>query len=240
MLTDSQKAEIRQKFASGKSYQELATEFGVSKATISYLIKGRKNPQSGDIITADARTAEITRETKETKIKISLNLDGEGKSTINTTVKFFDHLLTLLAKHGGLDLEVNATGDLQHHLVEDVGIALGQLFVKALGKKTGIERYGSAYVPMDETLARVVIDFSGRSYVVLKIKFLNSSVEDMQTEDCIHFLESFGNNALMNLHVEVLYGENDHHKIEGVIKALARAIKQAVEVTGTAIPSTKG
>ncbi len=240
MLTDSQKKEIRLKIAAGKSYLDVATEYGVSKATISYIIKGRKNAQQGDPMTADARIAEITRETKETTIKISLDLDGEGKSTINTTVKFFDHLLTLLAKHGGLDLEVTATGDLQHHLVEDVGIALGKAFVEALGKKVGIERYGSAYVPMDETLARAVIDFSGRPYIVTKIKFLNSSVEDMQTEDCIHFLESFGTNALMNLHIEVLYGENDHHKIEGGIKALARAIKQAVKITGKTIPSTKG
>ncbi len=240
MLTDSQKTEIRQKIAAGKSYLEIATEYGVSKATISYLIKGRKSAQSGDAMTTDARTAEINRETKETAIKISLNLDGEGKSTINTTVKFFDHLLTLLAKHGSLDLDVTATGDLQHHLVEDVGIALGQAFVQALGKKVGIERYGSAYVPMDETLARTVIDFSGRPYVVQKIAFLNSTVEDMDTENCKHFLESFGMNALMNLHVEVLYGENDHHKIEAVIKALARAIKQAVKITGKGIPSTKG
>ncbi len=240
MLTDSQKTEIRQKIAASKSYLEVATEYGISKATISYLIKGRKSAQSGDIMSTDARTAEITRETKETNIKISLNLDGEGKSTINTTVKFFDHLLVLLAKHGSIDLQVTATGDLQHHLVEDVGIALGQAFVKALGKKVGIERYGFAYVPMDETLARAVIDFSGRAYVVQKIPFLNSAVEDMSTENCKHFLESFGQNALMNLHVEVLYGENDHHKIEAIIKSLARAIKQAVKVTGTMIPSSKG
>jgi len=191
-------------------------------------------------MTAKTRTATVTRETKETKITIVLNLDGEGKSTSNTTVKFFDHLLNLLAKHGSLDLEVTATGDLQHHLVEDVGIALGQAFVEALGKKVGIERYGSAYVPMDESLARAVVDFSGRPYVVQKIAFLNSAVEDMQTENLKHFLESFGQNAVMNLHVEVLYGENDHHKIEAVVKALARAIRQAVKVTGKTVPSTKG
>ncbi|OLS12675.1 MAG: imidazoleglycerol-phosphate dehydratase [Promethearchaeota archaeon CR_4] len=189
---------------------------------------------------AKARTASVTRETKETNITIQLNLDGKGVGTPNTTVKFFDHLLNLLAKHGSLDLEVTATGDLQHHLIEDVGIALGQTFVEALGKKVGIERYGSAYVPMDETLARAVVDFSGRPYVVQKITFLNSAVEDMQTENFTHFLESFGQNALMNLHVEVLYGENDHHKIEAVIKALARAMKQAVKMTGKTIPSTKG
>ncbi len=190
--------------------------------------------------TPKARTANITRETKETNIAITLNLDGDGKGTFNTTVKFFDHLLNLLAKHGGLDLDVTATGDLQHHLIEDVGITLAQAFMEALGKKVGIERYGFAYIPMDETLARVVIDFSGRPCVVQQITFLNSAVEDMQTENFTHFLESFGQNALMNLHAEVLYGENDHHKIEAVIKALARAIKQAIRVTGKSIPSTKG
>ena len=240
MLTESQKSEIRQKYASGSSYLKLANEYGVSKATISYIIKGRKSTRQEEAGMISTRIAEITRETKETIIKITLNLDGEGRSEINTTIKFFDHLLILLAKHGDLDLQVSARGDLQHHLVEDVGIALGQAFLKALGKKVGIERYGFAYVPMDESLARVVVDFSGRPYVVLKMKFLNSTIEDMQTEDCIHFLESFGTNALMNLHAEILSGENDHHKIEAIIKALARAIKQAVKVTGKNIPSTKG
>jgi imidazoleglycerol-phosphate dehydratase len=191
-------------------------------------------------MTAKQRTAEVTRETAETQVSIRLNIDGDGTSTIDTGIKFFDHMLSLFAKHGKLDLEVTASGDLQHHLVEDVGIVLGQVFVEALGKKVGIERYGMSFVPMDEALARAVVDFSGRPYVVQRIAIQKARVEDMQAEDFQHFLESFGINAAMNLHAELLYGENEHHEIEAVVKALARAIKQAVKVTGTGIPSTKG
>lgn len=191
-------------------------------------------------MTSRRRTATITRETAETQVTISLNVDGEGTSQIDTGIKFFDHMLALLAKHGKLDLEITATGDLQHHLVEDVGITLGQAFVEALGTKTGIERFGMAYVPMDDALARVVVDFSGRPFVVQRMKIQKAHVEDMQAEDFQHFLESLGFNALMNLHAELLYGENEHHQIEAVVKALARAIRQAVRITGKGIPSTKG
>ncbi|HMF31068.1 MAG TPA: imidazoleglycerol-phosphate dehydratase HisB [Candidatus Lokiarchaeia archaeon] len=191
-------------------------------------------------MTTKPRTATVARETTETQVTLTLNIDGEGNSTIDTGIKFFNHMLALFAKHGKMDLEVTATGDLQHHLVEDVGIVLGQAFVEALGKKTGIERYGMSFVPMDESLARAVVDFSGRPYVVLHVDVQKVRVEDMQAEDFKHFLESFGLNAAMNLHIELLYGENEHHEIEAITKALARAIKQAVKITGKGIPSTKG
>ena len=186
------------------------------------------------------RTAQLERTTKETEINLTLDLDGNGTAKVDTTLKFLDHMLVLLAKHSQINLELTAHGDLNHHLVEDIGICLGQAFLKALGDKKGIERYGEATIPMDEVLVQAALDFSGRTAICLDLKFKHPIVEDVSTEDLIHFLQSFGENARMNLHVRVLYGENDHHKIEGAIKALARAIKQAKKITSDEIMSTKG
>ncbi len=185
------------------------------------------------------RKAEIKRDTKETQIIVNVDLDGSG-SKISTTVEFFDHMLELLARHANIGLEIQAKGDLNHHLVEDVGIVLGQALAKALGDKVGIERYGSAYIPMDETLGFCALDLSGRAYFVLKFDFRGDTIEDMATEDIIHFFESLSLNAKINLHVEIRYGRNDHHKAEAAIKAFAHALKNAIEITSDKLLSTKG
>ena len=187
------------------------------------------------------RKSDILRETTETSIKINLNLDGSGKSDITTGFKFIDHMLVLLTMHSGINLRLNASGDLTHHIIEDIGISLGEAFIKALGDKKGINRYGYAYIPMDDALARCVLDFSGRKSLILDLK-LNEDcdIEDVAVEDIRHFLNSFTENAKMNLNLHVLYGEDQHHKIEAVFKALARAIKKAKKVISDQIPSTKG
>ncbi len=188
-----------------------------------------------------ARIVKSERKTTETDIEIKLNLDGKGENNIQTGIKFLDHMLILLAKHSYVDIDIQAKGDLKHHLVEDIGIVLGGLFNSALGDKKGINRYGTAYIPMDETLARCVLDFSGRVALVLDLQ-LNEEcdIEDVAVEDIRHFLNSFAENAKMNLHLHVLYGEDQHHKIEAVFKALARSIKEAIKIVSDEIPSTKG
>ena len=187
------------------------------------------------------RKAEISRKTAETDIEIQLDLDGSGVSEINTGLKFIDHMLVLLSRHAGIDLNVKAKGDLTHHTVEDIGITLGEAFVKALGDKKGINRYGWAYIPMDESLARCVLDFSGRKALVLDLTLNEEcNIEDVAIEDIRHFFNSLAENAKMNLHLHVLYGEDQHHKVEAAFKALAKAIKMAIQITGTSIPSTKG
>ncbi len=187
------------------------------------------------------RKSDILRETTETSIKINLNLDGSGKSDITTGFKFIDHMLVLLTRHSGIDLRLNASGDLTHHIIEDIGISLGEAFIKALGDKKGINRYGYAYIPMDDALARCVLDFSGRKSLILDLK-LNEDcdIEDVAVEDIRHFLNSFTENAKMNLHLHVLYGEDQHHKVEASFKALAKAIKDAIKIVSDEIPSTKG
>jgi imidazoleglycerol phosphate dehydratase HisB len=187
------------------------------------------------------RKSDILRETTETSIKINLNLDGSGKSDITTGFKFIDHMLVLLTRHSGIDLMLNASGDLTHHIIEDIGISLGEAFIKALGDKKGINRYGYAYIPMDDALARCVLDFSGRKSLILELK-LNEDcdIEDVAVEDIRHFLNSFTENAKMNLHLHVLYGEDQHHKVEASFKALAKAIKEAIKIVSDEIPSTKG
>jgi imidazoleglycerol phosphate dehydratase HisB len=187
------------------------------------------------------RKSDILRETKETSVKINLNLDGSGKSDITTGFKFIDHMLVLLTRHSGIDLMLNASGDLTHHIIEDIGISLGEAFIKALGDKKGINRYGYAYIPMDDALARCVLDFSGRKSLILDLK-LNEDcdIEDVAVEDIRHFLNSFTENAKMNLHLHVLYGEDQHHKVEASFKALAKAIKEAIKIVSDEIPSTKG
>ena len=189
------------------------------------------------------RKVTISRNTNETKIQIDLNIDGSGITEINTGVGFLDHMLTLFGFHGKFDLNIKCSGDLNtgtHHTSEDVGIALGQAFTKALGDKRGIERFGFAYLPMDEALARVVLDLSGRPCLVYNLDFKTGQIGTMAAEDFREFFQGFANNCLCNLHIELLYGENDHHKIEAAFKGFGRAMKKAVEITSDSLQSTKG
>ena len=189
------------------------------------------------------RNAAMTRETKETKIDIRLQLEGSGQSEIHTGIGFFDHMLTLLAFHGKIDLFETARGDLEvcdHHLNEDTGIVLGELFQQALGDKRGIARYGSARVPMDETLCSVDLDFSGRSYLVCNCSLKREMIGSFSCEMLPEFLRAFADHARLTLHVNVLYGENDHHKVEAVFKALGRALREAIRIVDDTLPSTKG
>lgn len=191
------------------------------------------------------RTATIKRDTKETQISLSLNLDDYSKIEINTGIGFFDHMLDAFARHGRFGLVVNATGDLAvdpHHTTEDVGIALGLAFKEALGDKAGIERFGEAMIPLDETLSRVVIDLSGRAYLVFDAEFDNPKLGGYDTEVTEDFFQAFAFNAELNLHAAVLYGRNTHHKIETLFKALGRAMRAAVTVNSEikGVPSTKG
>jgi imidazoleglycerol-phosphate dehydratase len=192
-----------------------------------------------------ARKATIQRKTTETEIELTLDLDGTGQSTIATGVGFFDHMLTLLAKHGALDLTVKAVGDLQvdqHHTVEDVGICFGQALRQALGDKAGIRRYGHFALPMEETLATSAIDLSGRYFLVFEAKFPSSKIGDFDSELVEDFWQAAAANALCNLHVVLHYGRNSHHISEAIFKATARALRMAVEADPriTGVPSTKG
>ena len=193
-----------------------------------------------------ARAATISRRTAETEIALTLNLDGTGKFVTETGIGFFDHMLSHIAKHGVFDLEVRAKGDLQvdqHHTVEDCGIALGEAFAQALGDKAGLVRAGSAYMPLDETLAFAAVDLSGRPFAQLDLKLLGKDLGGMPPDLLDHFLESFANTARMNIHVKTLSGVNDHHKAEACFKALARALDAACRIDPRRagdIPSTKG
>jgi imidazoleglycerol-phosphate dehydratase len=193
-----------------------------------------------------ARTAAVSRRTAETSIDISLNLDGTGKFVTGTGVGFLDHMLSHIAKHGVFDLEVRCTGDLwidQHHTVEDIGICLGEAFAQAVGDKAGLVRAGFAYMPLDEALARAAVDLSGRPYAVLDLRLLGREIGGLPPDLFNHFLESFAFAAKLNLHLAVLAGVNDHHKIEAAFKAMARALDAAVRIDprrGGDIPSTKG
>ena len=188
------------------------------------------------------RKASKERKTNETEIKISINLDGNGKSKISTGIGFFDHMLEQLSKHGGIDLEIDVQGDLEideHHTIEDVAICLGETFLKALGSKKGIERYGFL-LPMDDCLAQVAIDFGGRPWLVWEASFNREMIGEMPTEMFMHFFKSFSDGAKCNLNVKA-EGENEHHKIESIFKAFAKAIKMAIRQTNDfTIPSTKG
>jgi len=189
------------------------------------------------------RKGSIKRKTNETDIEIALNIDGDGTAEIDTGIGFLDHMLTLFAFHGSFDLKIKCKGDLYvdtHHTSEDIGIALGQAFLNALGDKKGIERYGFMFVPMDEAMARVVVDFSGRPYLVYNIEFNNSRLGTMASEDFKEFFRGFSGNSLTTLHIEMMYGENDHHKIEAVFKAFGRALKKASSLTSDKLQSTKG
>src|SRR6202163_4193486 len=192
------------------------------------------------------RKASVVRITKETQIRGSLVIDGQGTYEVSTGIRFFDHMLELFAKHGGVDLKLTATGDLdvdQHHTVEDVGIALGQLFSKALGDRRGINRAGYFVLPMDETLAVAAVDLGGRPALVYKDLVRTRLVGDLQTELVHDFFEGFVNHAGANLHAKVLYGRSNHHKIEAIIKCFARALKYACSKDARLkdqLPSTKG
>jgi imidazoleglycerol-phosphate dehydratase len=191
------------------------------------------------------RTATISRQTKETKVELSLNLDGAGVTSIKTGVGFFDHMLDLLGRHSLIDLTVSAQGDLQvdaHHTVEDVGLVLGQALEKALADKRGIFRYGWAIVPMDESLAQVAIDLSGRPAFVFKVAFTTDRIGDFPAELVEEFFKAFATAAKLNLHIFVPYGTNNHHISEAIFKATAKALRQATSLDprNSDVPSTKG
>lgn len=192
-----------------------------------------------------SRFAEIVRKTGETDIVLSMNLDGSGKAGINTGIGFFDHMLNLFAKHGLFDADIKAVGDLHvdsHHTVEDVGIVLGQVIKEALGDKKSIKRYGTVFVPMDESLAMVSMDLSGRPYLVFDARFTQDSVGSMDTELVEEFFRAVSVNAGMNLHIKVLYGVNNHHMIEAIFKAFGRALDEATRLDERiqGVMSTKG
>jgi imidazoleglycerol-phosphate dehydratase len=192
------------------------------------------------------RTASIKRDTNETKIQVSIDLDGTGQSKLDSGIPFLDHMLDQIARHGVMDIEIKAKGDLEidaHHTVEDIGITLGQAFTKALGDKKGIHRYGHGYVPLDEALSRVVIDCSGRPGLEYHVDFPRAKVGDFDTELFYEFFQGFVNHSLVTMHIDNIRGRNTHHIIETIFKAFGRALRMAVEpdprMTGT-LPSTKG
>ena len=194
-------------------------------------------------LAGNMRKAEVVRKTKETDIQISLNLDGIGKSEINTGLGFFDHMLEQIAMHGGIELKINVKGDLkvdEHHTVEDTALALGKAFAQAIGDKKGMARYGFC-LPMDDCLAQAAIDFGGRPWLVWKVKFKREYIGDVPTELFYHFFKSFSDAAQINLNIQAT-GDNEHHKIEAVFKAVARAIRMAIRIDfeNTSLPSTKG
>jgi imidazoleglycerol phosphate dehydratase HisB len=189
------------------------------------------------------RTATVTRGTSEVEVVVRLDLDGDGRSVVATGLGFLDHMLDTLARHGRLDLEVRATGDLavdDHHTIEDCAIALGRAIDEALGDRAGITRFGHAYAPLDESLARAVVDLSGRPWPEIAIPFARETVGQVATENLVHFLRSLAIEGRMALHVDLIRGDNDHHKAEAAFKAVALALRTAVSVTGGDVQSTKG
>ncbi len=189
------------------------------------------------------RTATIRRTTAETDIVAELNLDGSGRYSIESGIRFLDHMLSNFSKHSGIDLAIRCDGDTDiddHHSVEDIALVFGSAVLEALGDKKGIQRYGWAMIPMDEALARCALDLGGRSYCVFNCEFQRADINGMATEMIEHFFLSLSRTMKANIHLEVLEGSNSHHKIEALFKAFAYAMKQAVSVTGTSVPSTKG
>lgn len=192
------------------------------------------------------RIAEVQRHTSETQIRIRLNLDGTGQSALSSGIAFLDHMLDQIARHGLIDLDIQAVGDLHidgHHTVEDIGITLGQAIAKAIGDKKGINRYGHAYIPLDEALSRVVIDFSGRPGLHMRVQFKAGMIGALDTQLVYEFFQGFVNHAGVTLHIDNLYGENAHHQCETIFKAFARALRMALTPDirmGQVIPSTKG
>ncbi len=194
----------------------------------------------------EERKAEVARNTAETQIRVAINLDGNGTAKLSTGIGFFDHMLDQIARHGLIDLEIDAKGDLHidgHHTVEDVGITFGQAIAKAVGDKKGLRRYGHAYVPLDEALSRVVIDFSGRPGLHMRVNFKSGMIGALDTQLVYEFFQGFSNHAGVTLHIDNLEGENAHHQCETIFKAFARALRMALEIDprmGNIIPSTKG
>lgn len=192
------------------------------------------------------RQADVTRNTLETRIRVALNLDGTGRAALSTGIGFFDHMLDQIARHGLIDLDINAQGDLHidaHHTVEDVGITVGQCLARALGDKKGLRRYGQAYVPLDEALSRVVVDLSGRPGLVFNVPFTRGTIGEFDVDLVREFFQGLVNHANITVHVDCLRGDNSHHQAETVFKAFARALRMAIEVdarAADAVPSTKG
>ena len=192
------------------------------------------------------RKAEITRGTSETEVVIKINLDGTGKTSFSTGLPFLEHMLDQIGRHGMIDLDIKAKGDLHiddHHTIEDIGITLGEAFNKAVGDKKGIRRYGHSYVPLDEALSRVVLDFLGRPGLFMNVKFVKDTVGNMEVGMFEHFFQSFSNHAFVTLHIDNLSGDNTHHQIETIFKAFGRSLRMALELdkrSEGAIPSTKG
>ena len=192
------------------------------------------------------RSAQVTRNTLETRISVKLDLDGAGKATLNTGLPFLEHMLNQVARHGMVDLDIAAKGDLHidaHHTVEDIGITLGQAFNQAVGDKKGLRRYGHAYVPLDEALSRVVLDISGRPGLVFNVDFVRSNVGEFEVDLVREFFQGFVNHALVTVHIDNLAGDNAHHQVETVFKAFGRALRMALEVDprmAGMMPSTKG
>ena len=192
------------------------------------------------------RKAEVVRNTNETQIRVALNLDGTRSASLATGIGFFDHMLDQIARHGLIDIEIEAKGDLHidgHHTVEDVGITFGQAMAKAVGDKKGLRRYGHAYVPLDEALSRVVIDFSGRPGLHMRVDFKSGMIGALDTQLIYEFFQGFSNHAGVTLHIDNLFGDNAHHQCETIFKAFARALRMALEIDPRAagvIPSTKG
>ena len=189
------------------------------------------------------RISQINRKTNETNTILDIDLDGEGISNIQTNIGFFNHMIDLLAFHSNININLNADGDIDvcdHHLIEDVGIALGKCMNEALGERRGIKRYGTFFLPMDEALVMVSVDISGRSYLHFEGDFKRENIGDFSTEMVKEFFRAVAFNAGITLHIRVLYGENDHHKIEGIFKAFGRALKEAITIEGNSIPTSKG
>lgn len=189
------------------------------------------------------RISQINRKTNETNTILDIDLDGEGISNIQTNIGFFNHMIDLLAFHSNININLNADGDIDvcdHHLIEDVGIALGKCMNEALGERRGVKRYGTFFLPMDEALVMVSVDISGRSYLHFEGEFKRENIGDFSTEMVKEFFRAVAFNAGITLHIRVLYGENDHHKIEGIFKAFGRALKEAITIEGNSIPSSKG
>ena len=237
----------------GYTDRKLGEETGYSRQYINQILNGSVAmspaisarfsslfPQLGE---KRQRIAEVRRKTRETDISLELNIDGTGQWEVNTGIKMLDHFLAQVAQHGRFDLKLSATGDDQHHLAEDIAICLGKAFVQALGEKQGIVRMGDASVPMDDALATVVADFSGRAYTVLELSFSDNDMAGFATDLIRHFFESFASEGRLNLHARILYGTNDHHKAEALFKALGRALDAATRIDeriSGALPSTKG
>ncbi len=232
--------------------KQMAEKFGCSRVTYQRTRTG-KIPVGGAFLKgamkllsagiSGTRTSVIKRKTEETSIAVELNLDGSGKHEISTGINMLDHMLTQLARHGVFDIKITASGDDQHHVAEDVAICLGKAFGEALGEKRGIVRMAEATVPMDDALANVIVDISGRGYTVLNLSFAENDMFGFATDLIRHFLESFAIEARLNLHAGIVYGSNDHHKAEALFKALGRALDMATRIDeriGGELPSTKG